>query len=68
MYQGGIQPTPIAGKKTKTSLPHPPIQALKQGSVGKTMSDLQFIQDNERKQHEQAYIYEYGHNDHGWGP
>jgi hypothetical protein len=63
MYQGGIQGTPVLKSK-----PHPPIQALKQGSVGKTMSDLEFMQSNERKQHQQAYIYEYGHNDHGWGP
>lgn len=41
----------------------PRINALKQGSVGKTMSDLQFMQDNERKQHQEAYNYENGHND-----
>ncbi len=37
--------------------------ALKQGSVGEVKSDLQNMQDNERKQHEQNYIYAHGHND-----
>ncbi len=44
-----------------------PVQALKQGSVGPTMSDLQVMLENERKQHEQHYIYQNGHNDHGMG-
>jgi hypothetical protein len=33
----------------------------------KPKSDMQVMQDNERKQHEQTYIYENGHNDHGMG-
>lgn len=40
-----------------------PVVALNKGSVGPTLSDLQFMQQNERKQHEQTYIYENGHND-----
>jgi hypothetical protein len=27
------------------------------------MSDLQTMQEDERKRHEQTYIYEHGHND-----
>ena len=37
------------------------------GPVEKPMSDLQQMLMNERKQHEQAYIYANGHNDHGLG-
>lgn len=55
MYQGEGQYTPVTGMKR--------VAALKQGSVGPTMSDLQFMQQNERKQHEDTYIYENGHND-----
>lgn len=39
-----------------------PIHALKQGSVGPVMSDLQFELSNERKQHQEAYGYEHGNN------
>ncbi len=56
----------VVGERMKGRLPKP-VAALKQGSVGKTSSDLQFMQENERKQHEQTYIYENGHNDHGLG-
>ena len=62
MFQGEGQYTSVVGPKKKTKLGGP-VAALKQGSVGPTMSDLQFMQQNERKQHEQAYIYENGHND-----
>lgn len=55
MFQGaGNYTQVVGGGKTP---------ALKQGSVGKTMSDLQFMMDNERKQHQQAYNYAHGHND-----
>lgn len=64
MFQGEGGYMSVVGEKAKG---HPPFQALKQGSVGPTKSDLQFMQDNERKQHEQTYIYENGHNDHGMG-
>lgn len=50
------------GEEMKTRLPGP-VAALKQGSVGPVMSDLQRMQRDERKQHEQNYIYEHGHND-----
>lgn len=43
-----------------------PVVALKQGSNG-VMSDLQLMLHNERKQHEDKYRYEHGHNDHGMG-
>jgi len=65
MFQGEGQNMSAVGKEMKTRLAGP-VHALKQGSEG-TMSDLQFMQQNERKQHEQNYIYEHGHNDHGMG-
>ena len=67
LYSGSGMYTSIVGENPKGHLPHPPIQALKQGSVGPTMSDLQFMMENERKQHEDAYRYAHGHNDHGMG-
>ncbi len=33
------------------------------GPSPKPKSDMQVMQDQERKQHEQTYIYEHGHND-----
>lgn len=63
MYQGEGGYTSVVGEKPRARLPHPPIQALKSGSVGKVMSDMQVMQDNERKQHEETYRYEHGHND-----
>lgn len=65
MYQGEGMFMDVVGNNLKGRLPRP--VALKQGSEGPTMSDLQFMQSNERKQHEQNYIYENGHNDHGMG-
>ena len=44
-----------------------PIKALKQGSVGPVMSDLQNMLADERRQHQEAYGYANGHNDHGMG-
>lgn len=49
--------------KTKIEVGAGKTPALKQGSVGPTMSDLQFMLHNERKQHEDAYRYQFGHND-----
>ena len=66
MFQGEGGYNSVVGEKMKGHLPGPPA-ALKQGSFGPTKSDMQFMQDNERKQHEQNYIYENGHNDHGLG-
>jgi hypothetical protein len=63
MFQGEGGYMSVVGEKPKGKLPHPPLQSLKQGSVGPTMSDMQLMQENERKQHEQNYIYEHGHND-----
>lgn len=67
MFQGEGGYTSAVGEKLRARLPHPPIQALKQGSVGRTTSDLQFMMENERKQHEDTYRYANGHNDHGLG-
>jgi hypothetical protein len=55
--EGGYQS--VVGEKLKTKLPAP-IGALKQGSNGPTISDLQFEMENERKQHEDAYKYANG--------
>lgn len=66
MFQGeGGYMSPV-GEEMKTHLPGQ-TPALKQGSEGPTMSDMQFMAENERKQHEDVYKYEYGHNDHGMG-
>lgn len=62
MFQGEVQYMSQVGSKMKTRLSGP-IAALKQGSVGPVKSDMQVMQDNERRQHEQTYIYEHGHND-----
>ena len=62
MYQGEGGYTQVVGHTAKGTIPKP-VAALKQGSAGAAMSDLQFMQESERKQHEQAYIYEHGHND-----
>ncbi|MCE5294082.1 MAG: hypothetical protein LLF94_05655 [Chlamydiales bacterium] len=59
LYQGQGNYTSVVGKKMKTKLPGP-IHALKQGSEGPTMSDMQFMMENERKQHEDAYRYAHG--------
>lgn len=67
MFQGEGGFTKVVGKNPHGHLPHPPIQALKQGSVGPTMSDMQAMMSNEQKQHQQAYQYAQGHNDHGMG-
>lgn len=67
MLDGQGRNMEVVGQKLKGELPHPPIQGLKQGSVGETMSDMQAMQQNERKQHEDNYKYEFGHNDHGMG-
>ncbi len=62
MFQGEGGYTSVVGEKMKGHLPGP-FRALKQGSEGKVMSDMQTMAENERKQHEQTYIYENGHND-----
>ncbi len=59
MFQGEGGYMSAVGEKMKTRLPGP-IAALKQGSVGPTMSDMQFEMENERKQHEDAYKYAHG--------
>lgn len=59
MYQGEGGYMSAVGNEMKTKLPGP-VRALKQGSVGPTMSDMQFMIENERKQHEDAYRYAHG--------
>jgi len=59
MFQGEGGYMSVVGEKMKTRLAGP-VRALKQGSVGPTMSDLQFEMENERKQHEDAYKYANG--------
>lgn len=62
MYQGHGDHMSVVGDEMKTRLAGP-VKALRQGSVGPTMSDLQFMMENERKQHEDSYRYAHGHND-----
>jgi len=57
MFQGEGGYQSVVGQKMKTRLP---VAALKQGSNGPTMSDLQFEMENERKQHEDSYRYAHG--------
>lgn len=72
MFQGEGGYMSAIGEEMKTRLPGPVPElmndngrfaALKQGSVGPTMSDLEFMMENERKQHQQGYNYAHGHND-----
>jgi len=63
MFQGHGGNQSAVGPKTKAKLPGPAIQPLIQGQINRPMSDMQVMQQNERKQHEQTYIYEHGHND-----
>lgn len=61
MFQGEGGYMSVVGEKLRGKLPHPPIQGLKQGSVGgPVMSDMQNMMENERKQHEDAYKYAHG--------
>lgn len=65
MFQGEAGNQSVVGQRLRGHLPGP--VGLKQGSEGPTMSDMQFMAHNERKQHEDTYRYEHGHNDHGLG-
>ena len=62
MYQGEGAPMGAVGQAIRGQLPKP-VAAMSQGSEGPVMSDLQMMQNDERRQHEQNYIYEQGHND-----
>ena len=64
MFQGEGQYTEVVGQKSKA---HPPgmTPGLKQGSEGNVMSDMQFMMENERKQHEDSYRYANGNNNGG---
>ena len=63
IFQGDGGYTSVVGEKLKGRLPGPAIEPLKQGQIDKPKSDMQIMQDDERKRHEQTYIYEHGHND-----
>lgn len=63
MFQGEGGYQSVVGPKTKAKLPGPAIQPLISTQPNKPLSDLQAMQENERRQHEQNYIYENGHND-----
>jgi hypothetical protein len=56
MYEDSSRSSSVVGYDPRGHLPEPAVK-----------SDMQVMQDNERKQHEQTYIYENGHNDHGMG-
>lgn len=68
MFQGEGGYTSVVGKHPHGHLPEQMnlrgrIGALKQGSVGPVLSDLQNMMESEKKQHEQSYRYAHGHND-----
>lgn len=66
MFQSPGSYVDIVKNPMKTNLPQNSpqrIAALKQGSVGPVMSDLQFMMENEKRQHQEAYNYANGHND-----
>lgn len=67
MFTGPIRSTQVVGVKSKGKLPGPAIEPYRQLQPDRPMSDMQTMQQNERRQHEQTYIYENGHNDHGMG-
>jgi hypothetical protein len=67
MFTGPIRGTRAVGVQSKGRLPGPAIEPYKQMQPDRPMSDMQTMQQNERRQHEQTYIYENGHNDHGMG-
>lgn len=69
LYQGEGGYTSVVGQKSRGQLPERisrlandigRFSAMNQGSVGPTMSDLQFAMENERRQHEDAYRYAHG--------
>lgn len=69
MYQGHGQHQDVVGSKRTGHLPvrdslllnaRGRIEALKQGSVGDTMSDMQRMMSEEQKQHQQTYNYAHG--------
>ena len=62
MFQGEGAPMAAVGGMSRGQMPKP-IEAMSQGSAGPVMSDMQMMQNDERRQHEQNYIYENGHND-----
>lgn len=66
MFQGEGTPMAAVGGMFQGQMPKP-VAAMSQGSEGPVMSDMQMMQNDERRQHEQNYIYENGHNDHGMG-
>lgn len=62
LFQGEGGYMSVVGENPTAKLPKP-IAAMKQGSEGPVRSDLQQMQHDERKQHEDTYRYENGHND-----
>lgn len=62
MFQSQTGSMSAVGERSRGQLPKR-VAAMSQGSEGPVMSDLQKMQQNERRQHEQNYIYENGHND-----
>ena len=62
MFQGDGGPQSVVGEERHGHLPMGLTPAMKEGSQGPTMSDLQFMLHNEQKQHEDMYKYAHGHN------
>lgn len=57
----------VVGPKMKGRLPGPAIQPLIDRQPDKPMSELQHMLEQEKRQHQDAYMYRHGHNDHGLG-
>lgn len=64
MFNGSVGP--MGANAPVGQLPSQ-VEATPQGSLGPTMSDLQIMLKNEQAQHQDAYNYANGHNDHGMG-
>lgn len=59
IYQGEGAPMWAVGQAVSGQLPAP-VEPMNQGGAAPVMSDLQMMQADERRQHEQNYIYEHG--------
>lgn len=59
LYQGSGDYQQVVGRRPQRRLGGP-VRALRQGSEGPTMSDQQFMEQNERREKEDQYRYEHG--------
>lgn len=52
----------VVGAKAKGRLPGPALQPIRDQQPDKPMSELQHMMEDERRQHEDSFRYQYGHN------